>query len=116
MTIPTIIRCFNQRYIDYLRANFNKIGNIHWRKFEGLTAEFFERQGYFVEIGPGRADGGVDVRVWTHDTNLAGPPTILIQCKRQKDLAGMDKKVAKSTLMTLLLTTFSYQSKVTTLL
>lgn len=76
----------DQRYIDYLRANFDKIGSIHWRKFEGLTAEFFERQGYFVEIGPGRADGGIDVRVWTHDPNLAGPPTILIQCKRQKDL------------------------------
>ncbi|WP_194542590.1 restriction endonuclease [Paenibacillus sp. JZ16] len=77
----------DQRYIDYLRANFDdKIGSIHWRKFEGLTAEFFERQGYFVEIGPGRADGGIDVRVWTEDPKLAGPPTILIQCKRQKSV------------------------------
>ncbi|MDN4617698.1 restriction endonuclease [Paenibacillus sp. PsM32] len=76
----------DQRYIDYIRANFDaKIGSIHWRKFEGLTAEFFERQGYFVEIGPGRADGGVDVRAWKEDPKLAGPPTILIQCKRQKN-------------------------------
>ncbi|WP_162341594.1 restriction endonuclease [Paenibacillus paridis] len=74
----------DQRYIDYLSVNFDKINNMNWRKFEGLTAEFFERQGYFVEIGAGRGDGGIDIRVWQEDPSLAGPPTILIQCKRYK--------------------------------
>ncbi|ELK46163.1 restriction endonuclease, partial [Halobacillus sp. BAB-2008] len=55
----------DQRYIDYLDKNFDSLGNIHWRKFEGLTCEFFERQGYKVEIGEGRNDdGGIDARVW----------------------------------------------------
>ena len=30
----------DQRYIDYLGPNFNKIEDIHWRKFEALTCEF----------------------------------------------------------------------------
>ena len=55
---------FDQRFIDYLSQNFCRIDDINWRKFEGLTGEFFERAGFQVEIGPGRGDGGVDVRVW----------------------------------------------------
>lgn len=55
---------FDQRYIDYLNRNFYQIGDIHWRKFEGLTAEYFEREGFLVDIGSGRGDGGIDVRIW----------------------------------------------------
>ena len=49
---------FDQRFVDYLSENFRKIDEINWRKFEGLTAEFFERSGFKVKIGPGRGDGG----------------------------------------------------------
>src|SRR5712692_4366543 len=31
---------------------------IHWRNFERLTTEFFRRQGYEVDLGKGRKDGG----------------------------------------------------------
>ncbi|PJN59806.1 hypothetical protein PAEAM_28410 [Paenibacillus sp. GM1FR] len=76
---------FDQRYIDFLGQHFEQISDIHWRKFEALTCEFFERHGYYVEIGPGSNDGGIDARAWQIDPITDGPPAILIQCKRRKD-------------------------------
>lgn len=80
----------DQRFIDYLSTNFEKIGEINWRKFEGLTAEYFYRNGYEVDVGPGRNDGGIDIRVWDKGAEQTEPPLILVQCKRQK------KKVEKA--------------------
>ena len=76
---------FDQRFVDYLARNFGRVDEIHWRKFEGLAGEFFEREGFRVEMGPGRADGGVDIRVWDPADNVGKPPLILVQCKRQRD-------------------------------
>lgn len=84
---------FDQRYIDYLDKNFERIDNIHWRQFEALTAEYFERLGYIVELGPGRNDDGVDIRLWDKNS-IGGPPLILVQCKRQK--AKIEKVVIKA--------------------
>ena len=81
---PAYGRFIDQRYINFLHANFEKLGEIHWRKFEELTAEFFNRAGFKVEIGPGRNDDGVDVRVWLPEQNESEAPHIIIQCKRQK--------------------------------
>lgn len=75
---------FDQRYIDYLHTNFNLIDKINWRKFEGLTCEYFERVGFFVEIGPGRNDEGIDARIWPTETDKNKPPLIIVQCKREK--------------------------------
>lgn len=87
-------RFFDQRYIDYLGANFEKVDAMHWRKFEGFTAEYFEREGYRVVLGPGSNDGGVDLRVYPADAASDLPPMILVQCKRQK--AKIDKVLVKS--------------------
>ena len=76
---------FDQRFIDYLARNPDYLKKINWRQFEGLTAEWFRRKGYEVELGPGRNDGGVDVRIWKEDESRTGPPTIIVQCKRYKD-------------------------------
>jgi restriction system protein len=75
----------DQRFINYLHANQEKLTDMHWRKFEELTAEYFDRQGFTVELGPGSGDDGVDVRVWkeNQDEN-EDAPHIIIQCKRQK--------------------------------
>jgi restriction system protein len=78
----------DQRFIDYLAKQFAAIDAIHWRQFEALTAEFFSREGYKVALGPGRDDGGVDIRVWRDAAAAQQPPTILVQCKRQKDKVG----------------------------
>jgi restriction system protein len=85
---------FDQRYIDFLHRNFDDIDRIHWRKFEGLTAEFFTREGFSVEVGPGRNDEGVDVRVWPSTADEGKPPSLIIQCKRQK--GAVDKVVIKA--------------------
>ena len=76
---------FDQRFVDYLARNFGQIDKINWRKFEGLTGEYFEREGFQVKMGPGRGDGGVDIRVWAPADDVGKPPLILIQCKRQQD-------------------------------
>lgn len=78
----------DQRFIDYLAANFSLVEDMNWRKFEGLSAEFFSRSGYAVNIGPGRNDGGVDVRAWKPGTVATEPPVVLIQCKRQREKIG----------------------------
>ncbi|MEI2400504.1 MULTISPECIES: restriction endonuclease [Paenibacillus] len=85
---------FDQRFIDYLSQHSERIGQIHWRKFEGLTCEFFEKQGYFVEIGPGSNDGGIDARAWRKDPKGGSSPTFLIQCKRRKE--KIDQMVIKA--------------------
>jgi len=69
---------FDQRYIDFIAKNTNSLYSMHWRQFEGLTAEFFSRTGFDVKIGPGRKDGGVDVFAVDKKSNQV----LLIQCKR----------------------------------
>lgn len=78
-------RFIDQRYIDYLSNNHDRIGDMHWRQFEKLTAEFYERDGYKVDLGPGSGDDGVDVRVWNPDASPGDSPLCIVQCKRQKD-------------------------------
>lgn len=85
----------DQRYVDYLQANADALSRMNWRKFEGLTAEFFMKAGYHAEIGPGRADGGIDVRVWPDETDRrAKPPLIVVQCRRTK--GTVDQVVVKA--------------------
>jgi restriction system protein len=78
----------DQRYIDYLSKNFGDIDNINWRKFEALTCEFFKRLGFHVEIGRGRDDGNIDARIWPRKEDARSPPTLIVQCKRQKQKVG----------------------------
>lgn len=85
---------FDQRFVNYLARNFERISDMNWRKFEGLTAEYFLREGFEVEVGPGRDDGGIDVRVWKTGALTSSPPLIIVQCKRQK--RKIEKAVVKS--------------------
>lgn len=43
-------RFIDQRFLDYLGANFSAIDAMNWRKFEGLAGEFFSRAGYLSLI------------------------------------------------------------------
>jgi len=81
-------RFFDQRFVDYLSRNFESVDRINWRQFEGLAAEFFDRAGFKVQLGAGRNDDGVDLRVWRSDDPLESPPALLIQCKRQREKVG----------------------------
>ncbi|MGE8449614.1 MAG: restriction endonuclease [Pseudomonadales bacterium] len=91
-TKPAYGEFIDQRFIDYLSQNPESIGKMHWRKFEELTAEYFFRVGYKVELGPGGNDDGVDIRIWLPDESENAPHGI-IQCKRQKD--KVEKVVVK---------------------
>jgi restriction system protein len=76
---------FDQRFADFLALNFDSVDRIHWRQFEGLAAEYFKREGFAVELGPGRGDGGVDIRLWPNDeAKESAPAAVLVQCKRQQ--------------------------------
>ena len=75
---------FDQRFIDYLYAQPGDLTHIHWRQFEHLVGEYFHRQGYRVEIGPGRGDGGKDL-VATKERSIVGPEIIYVQCKRHAE-------------------------------
>ena len=81
---------FDQRFLDFLAVNIKKKGKIHWRNFERLVAEFFKRLGYAVTLGPGHADGGIDIRVWSDSSKTNEPPLIIIQCKRYKDTVSVE--------------------------
>lgn len=71
----------DQRFIDFLAAQPGRLHDIHWRNFERLVAEFFNKQRYEVQLGPGTKDGGIDMRVWPQG-KTDGPPLMVIQCKR----------------------------------
>lgn len=71
-----------QKFINYLQANPEKLEFMHWRNFERLTAEFFKRENYEVELGSGTNDGGIDLRVF--DRENTEKPYIIVQCKRHK--------------------------------
>lgn len=71
-----------QKFINYFEANPEKLEFMYWRNFERLTAEFFKREGYTVELGPGSNDGGIDVRVYDKENDEK--PYIIVQCKRHK--------------------------------
>jgi len=86
----------DQRYLDFLAQNSEDLRRIHWRNFERLTAEFFRRKGYVIELGPGGDDGGIDIRVWNSGSDVNGPPLLLIQCKRYKDKNDVEIETVKA--------------------
>ncbi|WP_431776186.1 restriction endonuclease [Streptomyces cucumeris] len=88
-------RFFDQRFINYLASNFEEIGSVNWRKFEGLVAEYLYRAGFEVELGAGRNDNGVDIRVWESGGSTdSTPPTLIVQCKRER--RKIEKVVVKA--------------------
>jgi restriction system protein len=90
---PQVGRFLDQRFIDYLSNNTGRLPAMHWRKFEELSAEFFSREGFKVELGPGGNDDGVDLRIWDSDAPLGAKPLCLVQCKRQ--MAKVEKVIVK---------------------
>lgn len=84
----------DQKFINFLQANPQELEFMHWRNFERLTAEFFNRQGYEIELGPGSNDGGVDIRVYNKTEK--DKPYIIIQCKRHKESNEVKIETVKS--------------------
>jgi hypothetical protein len=68
---------------EYFGKYPGDLHRLHWREFEELLDSIFRNQGYYTELGPGRNDGGVDIRLYQHK----GIPEVvtLVQAKRYKD-------------------------------
>lgn len=65
---------------------------IEWRQFEELLDAIFKNQGYYTELGLGRNDGGVDLRLYQ---NRAIPELVtLVQAKRFKNPIKLDAVAA----------------------
>jgi hypothetical protein len=45
---------------------------LHWREFEELIADLLSKDGWAVELGPGRSDSGVDIFA-KRDLGASGP-------------------------------------------
>ncbi|CAM4057184.1 restriction endonuclease [Cereibacter sphaeroides] len=53
---------------------------LEWREYETLLARIFQSQGFDVELGPGRGDEGVDIRLIQRDP--IGDIVTLVQAKK----------------------------------
>ena len=51
---------------EYFGEYPGDLHRLHWREFEELLDSIFRNQGYYTELGPGRNDGGVDIRLYQH--------------------------------------------------
>jgi hypothetical protein len=70
----------NGELVRYFAEHPEKMYDLNPRLFEKLVAELFRAKGYDVELGPGRKDGGVDIRAFLRSD--IGALLTLIQCKR----------------------------------
>ncbi len=71
----------HQELYEYFANHSDRLEKIHWRGFEKLIASVLENNGFRVALGPGRSDGGVDIRLWSHDA--VSETLTLVQAKRQ---------------------------------
>jgi hypothetical protein len=67
-----------------LYAHFAKrpddLYHLHWRDYEIILAEIFKTQGFEVELGPGRGDDGIDIKLLQRDP--IGDILTLVQAKK----------------------------------
>ncbi|MBN9549779.1 MAG: restriction endonuclease [Alphaproteobacteria bacterium] len=69
-----------QELFDHFSHRPDDLNRLHWRDFETLLFRIFQNQGFEAELGPGRADNGVDLRLWQRDP--IGDVLTLVQAKR----------------------------------
>ncbi len=70
----------NSELYEHFSKNSEQLTRLDWRKFEMLVAELLQAQGFKAELGPGHADGGVDVRLLQRDP--IGDILTLVQVKK----------------------------------
>ena len=70
----------NEELYEYFGKNSEQLARLHWREYEKLIAELLQAQGFQVELGPGSADGGVDIRLIQRDP--IGDILTLVQVKK----------------------------------
>lgn len=73
-------RQINAELIAYFSQNPERMYDLAPRQFEELLDAIFRNQGYRSDLGPGWADGGVDLRLYQKDS--VGEICTLVQAKR----------------------------------
>lgn len=66
----------------HFAKNPDDLYRLGWRDYEILLSRIFQAQGFNVELGPGQADGGVDIRLLQRDP--IGDILTLVQAKKYK--------------------------------
>jgi restriction system protein len=68
---------------EHFAKHPDDLKRIEWRQFEELLDAIFKNQGSYTELGTGRNDGGVDIRLYQ---NRAIPEIVtLVQAKKYKN-------------------------------
>ena len=70
----------NSELYEHFSKNSDQLTRLDWREFEMLVAELLQAQGFEAELGPGHADGGVDIRLLQRDP--IGDILTLVQVKK----------------------------------
>ncbi len=70
----------NSELYEHFSKNSDQLTKLDWRQFEMLVAELLQAQGFETQLGPGRADGGVDIRLLQRDP--IGDILTLVQVKK----------------------------------
>jgi len=70
----------NSELYEHFNKNSDQLTRLDWRQFEMLVAELLQAQGFETQLGPGRADGGVDIRLLQRDP--IGDILTLVQVKK----------------------------------
>jgi restriction endonuclease len=65
LVTPDIAPVYGEVYKRF-SENPEMISKLHWRAFEELVASAFAGQGFKVQLGTGRADQGIDLRLLDH--------------------------------------------------
>ena len=72
----------DQELYAHFAGHPDQLSNLQWREFEEIVAALLESQGYKVELGLGRNDGGVDIKLLQRDP--IGDILTLVQVKRYR--------------------------------
>ncbi|OAD81818.1 hypothetical protein ATN89_22740 [Comamonas thiooxydans] len=64
----------------YFALHPEALHQVNWRSFEILLFRIFQNHGYQAILGPGRGDGGVDLRLWQQSP--LGDVLTVVQAKR----------------------------------
>ena len=92
---PDFADVYEELY-GYFARRPDDLQRLSWREFEVLLARIFQTQGFVTELGPGRGDGGVDIRLLQRDP--IGDILTLVQAKKYapKNRIGLEAVAALS--------------------
>ncbi|OYW62496.1 restriction endonuclease [Bosea sp. (in: a-proteobacteria)] len=69
----------HEELYGHFAARPDDLHRLDWRQYEILISRILQTQGFETELGPGRGDGGVDIRLLQRDP--LGDILTLVQCK-----------------------------------